>query len=176
MCGIVGYIGKKQALPFLIEGLKKLEYRGYDSAGVCVSNGVGFFVAKRKGKVKELEMAIKNSEIIGDVGISHTRWATHGQPNETNAHPHLNCEKQIAVVHNGIVENFTALKKMVEKEGHKIISETDSEIIAHLIEKFYLPLHYSAKGGTGSRGDGNLAKTVAKTLKLIKGAYAFNYG
>src|SRR3989338_8099103 len=134
MCGIVGYIGKRQALPFLIQGLKKLEYRGYDSSGICVKENTDFYLVKKPGKVSELENAVDKETVLGNIGIAHTRWATHGVPNEKNAHPHLDCTGNIAIVHNGIVENYQSLKELLIKEGHKIISDTDSEIIAQLIE------------------------------------------
>lgn len=163
MCGIFGYIGNKNAAPLLVVGLKKLEYRGYDSAGVCVSDGEKLTVFKRKGKVAELEKAVQPVfdglpavQLGARLGIAHTRWATHGEPNEINAHPHFDCKKEIAVVHNGIIENYQTLKKLLQKEGHKFTSETDSEVIAHLVEKFY---------------DGDLEKAVAKTLPLLEGAY-----
>lgn len=157
VCGIVGYIGKKQALPFLIDGLKRLQYRGYDSSGICVKSGSSFYLLKKPGKVVDLEARIQNSLAVGDIGIAHTRWATHGVPNEINAHPHLDCKGSIAIVHNGIVENYNTLKEMLKNEGHKIISQTDSEIISHLIEKFY---------------DGDVEIATIKALKLIEGAYA----
>lgn len=165
MCGIVGYIGKRQATPLLIDGLKKLEYRGYDSAGICVAQNSNFYLQKKKGKVAELENQINldiienrlNLSINGNVGIAHTRWATHGEPNEINAHPHLDCTKNIAVAHNGIIENYSALKELLEKEGHKIVSQTDTEIIAHLIEKFFV--------------DDNFEQAVVSALKLLEGAY-----
>ena len=157
MCGIVGYIGKNQALPVLMEGLKKLEYRGYDSAGVCMLQNGSLTILKQKGKVEELDRLIREHKPKAHVGIGHTRWATHGVPNEINSHPHIDCTGSIAIVHNGIVENYTALKELLKKEGHEFVSETDSEVIAHLIEKF--------------RG-GNLEESVAKALKLIEGAYA----
>ncbi|MFA5071580.1 MAG: glutamine--fructose-6-phosphate transaminase (isomerizing) [Candidatus Pacearchaeota archaeon] len=153
MCGIIGYIGEKEAAPILLEGLKRLEYRGYDSAGICVSDKK-LTICKKKGRVSELDSEIQN--IRGKIGIGHTRWATHGEPNEKNSHPHTDCSKNIAIVHNGIVENFESLKKILGSEGHKIISETDSEIIAHLIEKFY---------------SGNLEEAVVKSLKLIEGTF-----
>src|SRR3989338_3791028 len=156
MCGIFGYVGNKDAVHFLIGGLKKLEYRGYDSAGVCVSDGENLVVSKRKGKVAELEKAVQTNLGGMRLGIAHTRWATHGEPNEINSHPHLDCRGEIAVVHNGIIENYQALKELLQKEGHKFASQTDSEAIAHLVEKFY---------------DGDLEKAVAKTLPLLKGAY-----
>lgn len=163
MCGIFGYVGNKDAVPLLIEGLKKLEYRGYDSAGVCVSDGENLTVFKRKGKVVELEKAAQSVfdglPVRRDgsfFGIAHTRWATHGEPNEINSHPHLDCKKEIAVVHNGIIENYQVLKELLQKEGHKFVSQTDSEVISHLVEKFY---------------SGDLEKAVIKTLPLLEGAY-----
>ncbi len=156
MCGIIGYIGNKNATPILIEGLKKLEYRGYDSAGVCVKEKGGLVVIKKKGRVQELEKETSQNNFSGNIGIAHTRWATHGEPNEINAHPHLDCKSEIAVVHNGIVENYHSLKKFLEKEGHKFNSQTDSEVLSHLIEKFY---------------SGNLEEAVFKSLKLIEGTF-----
>ena len=156
MCGIIGYIGQKNSTPFLIEGLKKLEYRGYDSAGLCVLKNKKLYTLKKKGKIAELEKDQRLKNISGLIGIAHTRWATHGEPNERNAHPHFDCHKNIAIAHNGIIENHTALKKILTKEGHRIISQTDSEIFAHLIEKFY---------------QGNLEKAVSQTLKLVDGSY-----
>src|SRR3989344_2644944 len=158
MCGIVGYIGKRQALPFLIQGLKKLEYRGYDSSGICVKENTDFYLVKKPGKVSELENAVDKETVLGNIGIAHTRWATHGVPNEKNAHPHLDCTGNIAIVHNGIVENYQSLKELLIKEGHKIISDTDSEIIAHLIEKFYNP-------------ENNIETATVQGLKLIEGAF-----
>jgi len=154
MCGIVGYIGRKEAAPILIDGLKKLEYRGYDSAGFCIKSGDVLRTIKRKGKVAELEKS--SGGLFGTVGIAHTRWATHGEPDEVNAHPHADCTGNIAIVHNGIIENYAALKELLQKEGHKIVSQTDSEIIAHLVEKFFA---------------GNLGDAVAKTLQVLEGAY-----
>ena len=174
MCGIIAYFGKKQAFPVLINGLKKLEYRGYDSAGICISDNHQFFIAKKKGKVGELEReflreygicSIKDGscekreelkEIKGNMGIAHTRWATHGEPNEINAHPHFDCKKEIAVVHNGIIENYNTLKEILEREGHVFISKTDTEIISHLIEKFYKD---------------NLEEAVIKALKIVEGTF-----
>src|SRR3989344_7927311 len=155
MCGVVGYIGKNQALPILIDGLKRLEYRGYDSAGICIKNDTGFFVKKKQGKVQELVGKLP-AEILGTMGIAHTRWATHGEPSELNAHPHLDCSGQIALVHNGIFENYNALKEILEKEGHRIISKTDTEIMAHLVEKFY---------------QDDIEQAVTKALALVEGAY-----
>ena len=156
MCGIIGYIGNKEAVPLLIDGLKKLEYRGYDSAGFCVGSGKNLYVLKRKGMVKDLEVGIEQGKSLGNMGIAHTRWATHGEPNEINSHPHLDCTGQIAIVHNGIIENHSSLKKLLKEEGHKFVSDTDSEVIAHLIEKF---------------NNGNIEEAVAKALSLIEGTY-----
>ncbi len=156
MCGIIGYIGKKNAAPILIKGLKRLEYRGYDSAGVCVVDANQLKVIKKPGKILNLEKDPRLKKLRGNIGIGHVRWSTHGSPSEINSHPHLDCKSEIAIVHNGIIENYQALKDILEKEGHKIISETDSEIIAHLIEKFY---------------KGNLEKAVMKALKLLEGAH-----
>jgi len=156
MCGIIGYIGDRSSAPLLISGLKKLEYRGYDSAGICIKENNNIRVIKKKGKIKELENSEDIKDIKGMIGIAHTRWATHGEPNEINSHPHLDCKKEIAIAHNGIIENYQALKEILIKEGHKIESETDSEIIAHLIEKFY---------------DNNLEEAVIKAVELIEGAY-----
>jgi len=156
MCGVIGYIGKKNAAPILLEGLKRLEYRGYDSFGLCVVNNKELGIYKTKGKISESDIKNKLKDFQGDFGIAQTRWATHGKPSKLNAHPHLDCKDEIAIVHNGIIENYQALKNVLEKEGHKIISETDTEIIAHLIEKFYR---------------GNLEKAVMEALKLLEGAY-----
>lgn len=159
MCGIIGYIGNKAAEPILIKGLKKMEYRGYDSAGLCLANNGKLLTIKRKGEVNELEKAIKNEKIKEtkyNIGIAHTRWATHGSPSKVNAHPHLDSENKIAIVHNGIIENYDSLKEILKKDKVKLRSETDSEIIAHLISKFY---------------KGNLKEAVKKTVKLIEGSY-----
>ncbi len=156
MCGIIAYIGKKAAVPLLIEGLKKLEYRGYDSAGICIAHHNRLEVVKRKGKIAELENVAELYSISGQIGIAHTRWATHGAPNEINAHPHLSCQGEIAVVHNGIIENYHSLKAMLQEEGHRFISETDSEVLAHLIEKFY---------------QGDLTTAVLKALHNVEGTF-----
>jgi len=143
----------------LLEGLKKLEYRGYDSAGICLAQDGKLAVVKKKGKVSELESGISNFKFQisnSQVGIAHTRWATHGEPNEINAHPHMDCKHQIAVVHNGIIENYAALKELLKKEGHQFVSQTDSEVLAHLIEKFYT---------------NNLEDAVKKALALVEGTY-----
>jgi glucosamine--fructose-6-phosphate aminotransferase (isomerizing) len=137
MCGIVGYIGKRNVISILVDGLKRLEYRGYDSAGVAFRDKEGIRVFKIAGKVAELERMLLGLGSNSNIGIAHTRWATHGVPNEVNAHPHVDCTGNIAVVHNGIVENYQSLKKKLEKEGHIFKSQTDTEVIAHLIEEFY---------------------------------------
>ncbi|MCD6471128.1 glutamine--fructose-6-phosphate transaminase (isomerizing) [bacterium] len=155
MCGIVAYIGKKNGLPIALRGLKRLEYRGYDSAGVAILNKNKIHLKKIKGRVKLLEEETKNLP-KGNIIISHTRWATHGEPNKINAHPQFDCKKQIYVVHNGIIENYASLKKWLIKKGHKLISETDTEVIPHLIEEYY---------------DGDLLSAVQKSLDLIEGTY-----
>ncbi|HEV2642076.1 MAG TPA: glutamine--fructose-6-phosphate transaminase (isomerizing) [Candidatus Elarobacter sp.] len=134
MCGIVGYIGSKGATPLLLEGLKRLEYRGYDSAGVAVMNGSGVETRKAAGKISRLETAMAARPVEGTLGIAHTRWATHGEPNECNAHPHVSMDGSVAVVHNGIIENFMALRQKLEVMGFKFVSETDTEVLAHLIQ------------------------------------------
>lgn len=156
MCGIVGYIGYKNALPILMDGLKRLEYRGYDSAGVAIL-GSDLKVVKTAGRISDLEKKIKNESLEGTIGIGHTRWATHGAPNDVNAHPHFSESKRIVVIHNGIIENYLELKKMLIKEGKTFRTETDTEVIAYLIEEFY---------------NGNLLKAVQKTIELIEGSYA----
>ncbi|MEA2761271.1 MAG: hypothetical protein QOD47_555, partial [Gemmatimonadaceae bacterium] len=156
MCGIIGYIGSRGATPLLLEGLRRMEYRGYDSAGVAVMNGSGVETRKAAGKISELERALATSPVGGDMGIGHTRWATHGVPNECNAHPHIDCKGNIAVVHNGIIENSGTLKKELIAHGHTFVSETDTEVIAHLIEEAF---------------DGNLEDAVIEALWQIEGTY-----
>ncbi len=155
MCGIIGYCGPKQAAEILIEGLKRLEYRGYDSAGIAVGFENEITVIKKKGKIKDLRQVIPN-DIKGNYGIGHTRWATHGSVNDINAHPHSGCAGKIVIAHNGIIENYTALKEILEKEGHVFKSETDSEVIAHLIEKYYTD---------------DLERAVKEALSILKGTY-----
>jgi glucosamine--fructose-6-phosphate aminotransferase (isomerizing) len=156
MCGIIGYIGMRGATPLLLEGLKRMEYRGYDSAGVAVMNGGGVETRKAAGKISELERALSASPVAGDMGIGHTRWATHGVPNECNAHPHIDCKGNIAVVHNGIIENSGTLKQGLQARGHVFASDTDTEVIAHLIEEAF---------------DGNLEDAVIEALWQIEGTY-----
>ncbi len=137
MCGIVGYLGTKEAVDVLIGGLKRLEYRGYDSAGIAVQNGKGVSMVKEVGKIRNLEAALESTPLRGHVGIGHTRWATHGEPNQNNAHPHTDGSGNIVLIHNGIIENYASLKKMLLDKGHTFKSETDTEILVHLIEEFY---------------------------------------
>jgi glutamine---fructose-6-phosphate transaminase (isomerizing) len=156
MCGIVGYIGPRIATPLLIEGLKRLEYRGYDSAGVAIMNGKGLETRRVAGKISRLESVVAQHPVHGSTGIAHTRWATHGAPTEGNAHPHKDCKNEIAVVHNGIIENGAALRKTLEERGHKFTSETDTEVLAHLIEELF---------------DGNLEEAVIQALLKVEGTY-----
>jgi glutamine---fructose-6-phosphate transaminase (isomerizing) len=135
MCGIIGYIGDKPVVPVLIEGLRRLEYRGYDSAGVAVVNGHGLDIRRSAGKLGNLEQVIALSPLSGKYGLGHTRWATHGRPTEENAHPHRDCKDKIVVVHNGIIENYLELKQDLQSKGHKFVTETDTEVVAHLVEE-----------------------------------------
>ena len=158
MCGIVGYTGPREAGPILIEGLQRLEYRGYDSAGIAlVDDGGDLFVEKRAGKLANLRAAIADRTPHAAIGLAHTRWATHGRPNDLNAHPHQDCTGQITVIHNGIIENFRALRDGLKERGHTLTSETDTEALAHLIEEHY---------------QGDLAEAVRATLRQCEGAYA----
>jgi glucosamine--fructose-6-phosphate aminotransferase (isomerizing) len=136
MCGIVGYIGKKNSLPLILEGLHRLEYRGYDSAGVALVNG-GLITRKKAGKVSELVNLIGDEQLSAELGVGHTRWATHGEPNDVNAHPHWDCNNEIAIIHNGIIENYATIKKKLQQEGHIIRTVTDTEVLVHLIEEMY---------------------------------------
>jgi glucosamine--fructose-6-phosphate aminotransferase (isomerizing) len=166
MCGIVGYVGKKRVVPVIIEGLRKLEYRGYDSAGIAVAgNGEGLQIRRAEGKLRNLEEAIRLKPLDGTYGIGHTRWATHGRPSEENAHPHRDCTGRIVVVHNGIVENYIALKKKLIEDGHKFTTETDTEIIAHLVEKHL-------KAANGSRIP--LEEAVRRTCRELNGVFALS--
>src|SRR6202047_4349376 len=136
MCGIVGYIGPKKVVPVIIEGLRKLEYRGYDSAGIAVvTQGGKLEIRRAPGKLRNLEEVIAKSPLEGTYGIGHTRWAPHGRPTEENAPPHRDCTGQIVVVHNGIIENYLELKQELQRQGHKFVTETDTEIVAHLVER-----------------------------------------
>jgi glucosamine--fructose-6-phosphate aminotransferase (isomerizing) len=163
MCGIVGYVGKKRVVPVIIDGLRRLEYRGYDSAGIAVAgNGGGLQVRRAEGKLRNLEEVIRLKPLDGTYGIGHTRWATHGRPTEENAHPHRDCSGKIVVVHNGIVENYLQLKKQLIAEGHKFTTETDTEVIAHLVEKNL---------GQGDKRK-PLEEAVRETVKQLTGVFA----
>jgi len=158
MCGIVGYIGNRKAVPIILDGLRRLEYRGYDSAGIAVLNGNDHLAVRRaSGKLRNLEEAIRVNPVDGPYGIGHTRWATHGRPTEENAHPHRDCTGDIVVVHNGIIENYLQLKQQLQLEGHKFVTETDTEVIAHLVEKYY---------------EGHLEEAVRKAVKDLTGVFA----
>ncbi|MGO8793646.1 MAG: isomerizing glutamine--fructose-6-phosphate transaminase, partial [Candidatus Sulfotelmatobacter sp.] len=165
MCGIVGYVGKKPVVPIIIDGLRRLEYRGYDSAGIAVAgNGDSLQLRRAEGKLRNLEEAIRLKPLDGTYGIGHTRWATHGRPTEENAHPHRDCTGKIVVVHNGIVENYLSLKKKLIEEGHTFVTETDTEVIAHLIEKYLFK--------TGNGHQPSLEEAVRKTVKELSGVFA----
>ena len=158
MCGIVGYVGEKQAAPILLDGLSKLEYRGYDSAGIAVFDGEKINMTKAKGRLKVLEEITHDGRTMpGILGIGHTRWATHGEPSDVNAHPHLNKDGSIAVVHNGIIENYLKLKKKLVNKGYEFISDTDTEVIAHLLDYYY---------------DGNPLRAITKVMHRMEGSYA----
>lgn len=158
MCGIVGYIGKQQAAPILLDGLAKLEYRGYDSAGIAVFDGKEINIMKTQGRLKVLNELSHGGELLpGTLGIGHTRWATHGAPSDLNAHPHFNKDKSIVVVHNGIIENYLKLKKKLEKKGYGFLSETDTEVIAHLLDYYY---------------NGNPLQAITKIMHRMEGSYA----
>ncbi|WP_156276173.1 glutamine--fructose-6-phosphate transaminase (isomerizing) [Neomoorella glycerini] len=157
MCGIVGYLGPRPAVPILVQGLERLEYRGYDSAGIAVLNGGGLVVEKSAGKLHVLKSRLNGNLNGARVGIGHTRWATHGRPSDVNAHPHLDCTGKFAVVHNGIIENYQELREQLVAAGHRFISETDTEVLAHLVEQFY---------------EGDLLRAVLRMLPVLRGSYA----
>ena len=157
MCGIVGYLGHRQATEVLVEGLSKLEYRGYDSAGVAVNTGNELEIRKFKGRLAILAEDLEKSPILGGLGIGHTRWATHGEPSDVNSHPHFNMDRTIAVVHNGIIENYMELKEELQAEGVVFLSQTDTEVVAHLVDKYY---------------EGKLLDAVYKATERLRGAYA----
>ncbi len=159
MCGIIGYVGTRDVVPVLLGGLKKLEYRGYDSAGVAVVNGNGVDVVRAEGKLSNLEAKLDEHALHGVFGMGHTRWATHGKPNENNAHPHRDCTGNVVVIHNGIIENFLPLKQRLKSQGHEFKSETDTEVVAHLIEEY-------RKGGM------SFVDAVKKALKELEGHFA----
>lgn len=158
MCGIVGYIGYKNAVPILMEGLQKLEYRGYDSAGVAVYTKDSIEIRKYRGRLSVLEEHLKKETLDGCLGIGHTRWATHGEPSDVNSHPHANCSGDIVVVHNGIIENYMSIKSMLKEHGYIFISETDTEVLAHYLDFLY---------------EGDLVEAVKRVLEKIRGSYAF---
>jgi len=157
MCGIIGYIGERKAQDVILKGLSRLEYRGYDSAGVAILDNGKLRIIKRQGKLKILAQELEENPIKGQVGIGHTRWATHGVPNDINAHPHADCTGRIAVVHNGIIENYLELRKDLKRRGHTFVSDTDTETISHLVEEFY---------------KGDLEQAVKKAIRALKGSYA----
>lgn len=157
MCGIIGYIGPKSAMNILLDGLSRLEYRGYDSAGVSIHTGSDLVTEKAVGRLQELVDVLEAKPIEGHIGIGHTRWATHGRPSELNSHPHTDCHGRFSVVHNGIIENYLALREELIQKGHRFVSETDTEVIAHLLEEYY---------------EGDFLKGVQKVLKAVKGAYS----
>ena len=160
MCGIVGYVGKEQAAPILLEGLSRLEYRGYDSAGICVSADGRLQLSKSKGRLQNLIEKTENGALLpGTLGIGHTRWATHGEPNDVNSHPHLSQGGKIALVHNGIIENYLELRQFLQTKGVKFASETDSEVVAQLLEFYYLQTH-------------SVFDALYMVLHRIEGAYA----
>ncbi len=156
MCGIVGYLGSNMAAPILINGLKRLEYRGYDSAGIAIMNGKGIEIIKEAGKIRNLEGALRLKSPKGTIGIGHTRWATHGEPNQKNAHPHIDGSGNIALIHNGIIENYSVLKQVLKEKGHEFRTDTDTEVIAHLIEEFY---------------NGDFEEAFRESLLELKGTY-----
>jgi len=156
MCGIVGYIGLRSAVPVLMDGLRRLEYRGYDSAGIAFIENSSLFIKKRKGKVQDLQTTVSSQHSSSSCGIAHTRWATHGEPNEKNAHPHTDCKGEIALVHNGIIENYSTLKKYLTDKGHVFISDTDTEVLAHLVEEHF---------------NGSLIDSVILALAQVEGTY-----
>src|SRR5437870_91752 len=162
MCGIVGYVGNKQVVPLIIDGLRKLEYRGYDSAGIAVVNeSHDLEIRRAEGKLRNLEEAIRLSPLDGTYGIGHTRWATHGRPTEENAHPHRDCTGRVVVVHNGIIENYLQLKERLRQSDHRFVTETDTEIIAHLIEEYL-------KNGN------NFEKAVRDAMRDLRGIFALS--
>jgi glutamine---fructose-6-phosphate transaminase (isomerizing) len=158
MCGIIGYIGDKPVVPVLIEGLRRLEYRGYDSAGVAVVNGTGLEIRRSAGKLGNLEHVIEGAPLTGKYGLGHTRWATHGRPTEENAHPHRDCKDKIVVVHNGIIENYLELKQDLQARGHKFVTETDTEVVAHLVEEEWK--------------DDGLEGAVMRAMQRLRGLFA----
>src|ERR671925_1010311 len=162
MCGIVGYVGNKRVVPVIMEGLRRLEYRGYDSAGIAVAgNGDGLQVRRAEGKLRNLEEAIRLKPLDGTYGIGHTRWATHGRPTEENAHPHRDCTGRVVVVHNGIIENYLQLKERLRHTDHRFVTETDTEIMAHLIEEYL-------------KQDSSFEQAVRSAVTELRGIFALS--
>src|ERR671923_471079 len=161
MCGIIGYIGTRQVLPILIDGLRRLEYRGYDSAGVAVVRDGSIELRRSAGKLSRLEEVIAGHPVDGEYGIGHTRWATHGRPTEENAHPHRDCTGRVVVVHNGIIENYLQLKERLRKSDHRFVTETDTEIMAHLIEEYL-------------RQDSSFEQAVRSAVTELRGIFALS--
>jgi len=157
MCGIVGYVGEKDAVPILMDGLKRLEYRGYDSAGIGVIHDGRLEIRRTAGKIADLARVLLQEPLRGRPGVGHTRWATHGKPSDRNAHPHSDCARAVAVVHNGIIENSSRLRKSLEADGHQFESETDTEVVAHLLEEFT---------------DGDVEVATTRAVAELTGAYA----
>src|SRR5437870_6329136 len=157
MCGIFGYIGPRDPVPIIMGGLRSLEYRGYDSAGIAIIQDQKLQVRRSSGKLKNLEELLTKQPVTGQFGLGHTRWATHGRPTEENAHPHRDCKGRIVVVHNGIIENYAALKAELMAAGHEFVTQTDTEVVAHLVEERY-------------RGD--LAKALVEACERLRGSYA----
>ncbi len=167
MCGIVGYVGQQAALDVVLDGLRRLEYRGYDSAGVALLAGGKLATEKRAGKLANLEAALHEHPLpAATTGIGHTRWATHGAPTDRNAHPHVDCTGSIAVIHNGIIENFAALRSELERRGHELISDTDTEAVAHLLED-----EVSAMSSAGNGGAVDLAEAMRRVCRRLDGAF-----
>jgi glucosamine--fructose-6-phosphate aminotransferase (isomerizing) len=158
MCGIIGYLGSKPVVPVLLDGLRRMEYRGYDSAGVALVSPEGIALRRSAGKLVNLENVLRDDPADGIYGVGHTRWATHGRPTEENAHPHRDCTGHIVVVHNGIIENYLELKHELQQQGHSFTTETDTEIVAHLVER--------------EMGSDGLENAVRRSLKLMRGMFA----
>ncbi|MDP4848855.1 MAG: class II glutamine amidotransferase, partial [Verrucomicrobiales bacterium] len=165
MCGIIGYVGKASAAPILVEGLRRLEYRGYDSSGIAVSNGSSSIETRKKsGRLVNLKTLLSTEPAVGNCGISHTRWATHGEPSDANAHPHLDQSGRLALVHNGVIENYQIIKGRLLKQGHVFQSQTDTEVLAHLMGRSY-------DASTETDPQKRLVKAVRESLKQVTGTY-----